>query len=125
MNFFFKYIRSVVLLLKAGFYCSKQDSAKLNPNYTSSITAPNMDTTMFFGNWTMRDMIYGKPHNKTIIFEHINFYLPTRLPKKPLNQGNHFVEIRKLIFEGKRRGAALIPVEQSLREGYGERIRLF
>lgn len=71
------------------------------------------------GNGTMGAMVMGNPHDETIILNHALLYLPNSQPLPPIDQASRLAEIRSLILQGKYEEAAKIPVEQSLKEGYG------
>lgn len=87
-------------------------------SFTSWMPAPSFEQALLLGNGEMGAMVYGHPHNETIIINYGALYLPTTYPYKPVNQSVKLDEIRKLILEGNGTEAALIPVEQSKQEGY-------
>jgi hypothetical protein len=90
--------------------------------YSSWLPAPSPDQAMLLGNGEMGAMVFGNPHEETIIMNHAALYLPLSEPKKPINQAERLDEIRQLIVEGKGAEAAKIPVEISLNEDYGGQI---
>jgi alpha-L-fucosidase 2 len=67
----------------------------------------------------MGAMVFGYPHNETIILNHAGLYMPSTEPMKPIDQASRLGEIRNLLFEGKYQEAAEIPVEMGMKEGYG------
>ncbi len=92
-----------------------RDPAK---SFTSWMPAPSFEQALLLGNGEMGAMVYGHPHNETIIINHGALYLPTTYPFKPIDQASRLTEIRNLIHEGNGTEAALIPVELSKEEGY-------
>ncbi|AKD02092.1 glycoside hydrolase N-terminal domain-containing protein [Pontibacter korlensis] len=87
--------------------------------FSSWLPAPNWEHALLSGNGTMGAMVMGHPHDETVILNHALLYLPATEPKFPIDQASRLPEIRQLIMEGKYEEAAKIPVEQSLKEGYG------
>ncbi len=87
--------------------------------YSSWLPAPTFDDAMLLGNGTMGAMVLGHPQDETIIINHSSLYLPTSLPKQPIDQAGLLDDIRSLLLEGKGTEAAKLPVEQSMKEGYG------
>lgn len=88
--------------------------------FVSWMPAPSWEEGLLSGNGTIGAVVYGKPHDETIIFNHALLYLPNRIPKQPIDQASRLTEIRQLLAEGKYTEAAKIPVDQSMIEGYGE-----
>lgn len=107
----------------AGIQASN-GKADYNPlkGFSSWLPAPSPDHAMLLGNGEMGAMVFGHPHQETIIMNHAALYLPLSAPIKPINQKSRLDEIRKLILEGKATDAANIPVEISMQEGYGGQI---
>jgi len=66
----------------------------------------------------MGALVFGYPHEETIIVSHSSIYMPLGEPKQPIDQYSRLTEIRRLLMDGKGREAAKIPVEQSFLEGY-------
>jgi len=88
--------------------------------FVSWMPAPSWEEGLLSGNGTIGAVVYGKPHDETIILNHALLYLPNRIPQQPIDQASRLAEIRKLLAEGKYTEAAKIPVDQSMIEGYGE-----
>jgi hypothetical protein len=88
--------------------------------FVSWMLAPSWEEGLLSGNGTIGAVVYGKPHDETIILNHALLYLPNRVPQQPIDQASRLAEIRKLLAEGKYTEAAKIPVDQSMIEGYGE-----
>ncbi|HAM98846.1 MAG TPA: alpha-L-fucosidase [Marinilabiliales bacterium] len=86
--------------------------------FTIWMPAPSFEQALLLGNGEMGAMVFGHPHNETIIVNHCALYLPTTYPFKPIDQAGRLTEIRELLLRGKGTEAALIPVEQSKQEGY-------
>jgi len=80
--------------------------------------APIWEDASLLGNGEMGAMVFGKPHDETIIINHCALYMPTTFPFKPIKMYPLLPEIKQLILEGKGSEATLIPVEESLKEGY-------
>lgn len=83
--------------------------------------APNWEDALLSGNGAIGIMVFGEPHDETIIVNHALNYLPLRVPQQPIEQASLMPEIRSLLAEGKYEEAAMIPVDQSMKEGYGEK----
>jgi hypothetical protein len=109
----------LLVLIPCAVFGQTPSSNPGSKGYTSWLPAPNADQAMLLGNGTMGAMVFGHPHNETIILNHADLYLPTGLPKHPIDQYSRLTEIRQLILDGLGEKAAKIPVEQSLIEGYG------
>ncbi len=86
--------------------------------FTSWLPAPSWDHALLSGNGTMGAMVFGYPHEETIIINHSSLYMPVYPSKKPVNQASRLNDIRKLCLDGKFEEAAKIPVELSKEEGY-------
>lgn len=82
--------------------------------------APSWEDALLSGNGTMGAMVFGEPHDETIIVNHALNHMPVRVPLLPIDQASRMEEIRSLLAEGKYAEAAQIPVDQSLTEGYKE-----
>lgn len=100
----------------------QQMEPSLQKGYTSWLPATSPDQAMLLGNGEMGAMVFGHPHEETIIMNHAALYLPLSKPKTPIHQSERLDEIRQLIMERKGSEAAKIPVEISLKEGYGGQI---
>ncbi|GGK64917.1 glycoside hydrolase N-terminal domain-containing protein [Rufibacter glacialis] len=87
--------------------------------FASWLPAPSWEHALLSGNGAMGAMVIGNPHDETIILNQAQLYLPATEPKPPIDQASRLDEIRSLILQGKGEEAAKIPVEQSLKEGYG------
>lgn len=74
---------------------------------------------MLCGNGTMGAMIYGNPHDETIIVNHALLYLPNTEPLKPIDQISILDEIRQAGLDGDFKKASRLPYELALKEGYG------
>lgn len=83
--------------------------------------APNWEDALLSGNGIMGTMVFGEPHNETVILNHAQSFLPLRVPIPPINQAALMDTIRLLLSQEKYEEAAMIPVEQSLKEGYEEK----
>ena len=88
--------------------------------FVSWMPAPIWEDALLSGNGTIGVMVYGKPHDETIILNHALCFLPNRMPKHALDQASRLSEIRALLAQNKFEEAAQIPVEQSMIEGFGE-----
>ncbi|WP_207435500.1 glycosyl hydrolase family 95 catalytic domain-containing protein [Sabulibacter ruber] len=87
--------------------------------FVSWLPAPSWEHALLSGNGAMGAMVMGNPHDETIILNQAQLYLPVTEPRPPIDQASRLAEIRSLILEGKYQEAAKIPVEQSMKEGYG------
>ncbi|WP_205503650.1 glycosyl hydrolase family 95 catalytic domain-containing protein [Rufibacter psychrotolerans] len=108
------------LLLRAATAFSQADPfATPKKGFASWLPAPAWEHALLSGNGTMGAMVMGNPHEETIILNHALLYLPASEPLPPIDQASRLPQIRSLILQGKYEEAARIPVEQSLKEGYG------
>ena len=87
--------------------------------FSSWLPASSWEHAMLTGNGTMGALVFGYPHNETIILNHAQLYMPSAEPLQPIDQAGLLDEIRNLLFEGRYVEATKIPVEISLKEGYG------
>ncbi|MFB9863870.1 glycosyl hydrolase family 95 catalytic domain-containing protein [Rufibacter immobilis] len=117
--------RSVLLLLFALVFRTTLVLGQADPfqvpkkGFASWLPAPAWEHALLSGNGAMGAMVMGNPHDETIILNQAQLYLPATEPKPPIDQASRLAEIRALILQGKYEEAAKIPVEQSLKEGYG------
>jgi alpha-L-fucosidase 2 len=112
----------VILLLVCAIYGvngQEPDFKAPERGFTSWLPASSWENALLAGNGTMGAMVFGYPHDETIILNHAKLYMPSTEPMKPIDQAGRLDEIRKLLFEGKYQEAAKIPVEISMQEGYG------
>ncbi|MGV3541373.1 MAG: glycosyl hydrolase family 95 catalytic domain-containing protein [Rufibacter sp.] len=108
------------LLLSQGSALAQTDPiAAPKKGFASWLPAPTWEHALLSGNGAMGAMVMGNPHDETIILNQAQLYLPATEPKPPIDQASRLAEIRALILQGKYEEAAKIPVEQSLKEGYG------
>jgi hypothetical protein len=114
-----------LLLFVIGFFVSMAVQAQpfTHPDhgFVSWKPAPRWEDALLSGNGTMGTLMFGEPHDETIIVNHALSYLPQRVPLQPIDQASRLAEIRALLARGKFVEAARIPVEQSMKEGYGEK----
>ncbi len=108
-----------VLLLVIAMSAYSQTTFKGIVNWQP---APNFNDASLIGNGDMGAMVMGSPYDETIIVSQHNIFLPINMPPKPIDQLSRLDEIRRLIKSGNGTAAAEIPVEQSLKEGYGGQI---
>ena len=113
-------IFSAFLLVRCGTPPS-QGFENPDHGFVSWKPAPNWEDALLSGNGTMGAMVFGVPHEETVIVNHALHYLPHSIPPEPIDQASHLKEIRELLAEGKYREAAGIPVDQSMKEGYGKK----
>lgn len=109
------------MFLSISLY-GEEPSKYTTKGYHSWLPAPEASQGMLIGNGTMGAIVFGHPHDETIILSHSSIYLPLRQPLQPIHQASRLTEIRALIMEGKGVEAAKIPVELSTEEGYGGQI---
>jgi alpha-L-fucosidase 2 len=119
----YTYISVIVLLQLFSCNITGQQSV-INPftSISSWLPATQPENALLQGNGEMAALVYGHPHNETIILSHCDLYLPLSQPLLPINQADKLEEIRKLILEGKGTEAAQIPVDISMDEGYDGQI---
>ncbi|WP_245531796.1 glycosyl hydrolase family 95 catalytic domain-containing protein [Anaerophaga thermohalophila] len=126
-----KHLKIISAFLKASciFFiislvgCQSAHQRFENPcqGFVSWKPAPAWDEALLSGNGTMGAMVFGNPHEETVIVNHALHYLPNWIPQQPIDQASRLKEIRSLLSEGKYREAARVPQEQSMIEGYGEK----
>jgi hypothetical protein len=104
-----------------GVTAVAQPFEKPEHGFVSWKPAPDWESALLSGNGTMGAMVFGDPHQETVVVNHALHYLPNWVPLQPIDQASRLDEIRSLIAEGKYRKAAEVPVDQSIKEGYGEK----
>lgn len=117
-----KSIISLLFLILIPVIALSQLPGFKNPErgFVSWKPAPVWEDALLSGNGTIGAMVFGKPHEETIILNHARCYLPMRTPPKPINQASRLAEIRDLMAQGKFVEATRIPVEQASKEGFSE-----
>lgn len=110
------------LLLTLPFLLWSQPKEFTHPKrgFVSWKPAPVWEDALLSGNGTIGAMVFGKPHDETIILNHALCYLPLSQPVKPINQASRLAEIRDLLAQGKFVEASRIPVEQARQEGIND-----
>ena len=89
--------------------------------FTSWLPAYAWQDALLLGNGTYGAMVYGNPHDETIILNHASLFLPSLPPTvKTINQFSRLDEIRKLMLEGKFVEATRVPIEIAKEEGYND-----
>ena len=88
--------------------------------FASWLPAPTWEHALLSGNGTMGAMVFGNPHEETIILNHSSLYLPQQKSDHPIDQASRLAEIRKLMLEGKFDDATKIPVEIRKQQGYSD-----
>ena len=120
-----KYIRFslgfVVLLWAGAQSVGGQGFSVPERGFVSWKPAPQWEDALLSGNGEVGTLVFGEPHDETIIINHALNHMPVRVPLPPINQASRLEEIRALIAQGRYGEAAAIPVAQSMAEGYGEK----
>lgn len=120
-----KYIRFslgfVVLLWAGAQSVGGQGFPVPERGFVSWKPAPQWEDALLSGNGEVGTLVFGEPHDETIIINHALNHMPVRVPLPPINQASRLEEIRALIVQGRYDEAAAIPVAQSMAEGYGEK----
>lgn len=88
--------------------------------FASWLPAPNWEHALLSGNGTLGAMVFGNPHEETIILNHSSLFLPQQKSDRPIDQASRLEEIRKLMLEGKFDEATKIPVEIRKQQGYSD-----
>ncbi len=103
--------------------CTKSIDLSMVPErgFYSTRPAKKWEESLVTGNGTMGIMVEGNPFSERIVFNHALLYLPLYPTLKPVSQGDHLDEIRKLTLEGKYAEASKLVVELSHSEGYGRK----
>jgi len=116
-------IRTAVLVAATGCVMMPAGFADSAPapvrGFTGWTPAATWEEAMLSGNGTVGAMVFGRPHDETIILNHARLYLPATDPMKPIDQAGRLGEIRELLRDGRFVEASRIPVGISLEEGYG------
>jgi len=119
-----RFLRNIclgLLIVIIGATAVAQPFEKPEHGFVSWKPAPDWESALLLGNGTMGAMVFGDPHQETVVVNHALHYLPNWVPLQPINQASRLDEIRSLLSEGKYRKAAEVPVDQSMKEGYGEK----
>ncbi|UII24609.1 glycoside hydrolase N-terminal domain-containing protein [Fulvivirga maritima] len=88
--------------------------------FTSWLPAPNWEHGLLTGNGTMGALVFGNPHEETIILSHGQLFLPRERSEQLFDQSSRMEEIKQLIKAGKYEEAAKIPVDIRKAEGYAD-----
>ncbi|MBL6447182.1 glycoside hydrolase N-terminal domain-containing protein [Fulvivirga sp. 29W222] len=118
-----KKVGSMILLtLMAGSVVLAQNTWFKAPErgITSWKPAPNWEHGLLSGNGTMGAIVFGDPHEETIILNHDQLYVPREQSSELINQAERLEEIRELIKNGQYEEAAKIPVEIRKAAGYND-----
>jgi hypothetical protein len=113
-------LTSLILVFLIGLNVWSQGFDKPEHGFVSWKPAPTWEDALLSGNGTVGTMVFGEPHDETIIVNHALNHMPLRVPLLPIDQASRLAEIRGLLADGKYAEAAQIPVEQSRLEGYEE-----
>jgi alpha-L-fucosidase 2 len=121
-----KRIINIIALLLLYISCSAAAKIDLSSipakGFKSMVPASDWTKSLLSGNGIMGAMVMGYPYSDTIIVNHALLYRPQTAPRKPVSQGAHLDEIRKLMLEGDYQGAADYIVKLSKSEGYSSKI---
>lgn len=121
-----KRVLYVAALLVLSMTCNALTKIDLNSipakGFKSAVPAPDWTQSLLSGNGTMGAMIMGYPYSDTIIVNHALLYKPQTAPKRPVSQGAHLDEIRKMMLSGNFQDAADFIVKLSKTEGYRSKI---
>jgi alpha-L-fucosidase 2 len=118
---YFKAFFLLLLMIMVGTVVFSQTFEKPEHGFVSWKPAPDWESALLSGNGTLGAMVFGDPHQETVIVNHALHYLPNWIPLQPIDQASRLEEIRSLLAEGKYRKAAEVPVDQSMKEGYEEK----
>lgn len=88
--------------------------------FVSWLPAASWEHSLLTGNGTMGALVFGNPHDETIILSHGALYLPQKRSTKPFEQASQLELIRKLMLEGKFDEATKIPVKLREEQGYDD-----
>ena len=103
-----------VLLEQACISASRPDR-----EFMSWTPATKWEEALLAGNGVMGALVFGRPHDETIILSHAKLYLPASDRVRPIDQSGHLDEIRRFMLDGRYAEAAQIPVDLGMEEGYG------
>lgn len=90
--------------------------------FTSWLPAASADDALLLGNGIMGSMVYGQPHNETIILNHTDLYMPLSIPVQPIEQHKVLDEIKVLLLEGNGTAPEKIPLELCKEAGFNGKL---
>lgn len=97
--------KSTLLFAQTGLFQAPERG------FTSWLPAPNWDHGLLSGNGTMGALVFGHPHDETIIMSQSQLYLPQEKSDELIDQASRLEEIRDLIRAGQYVEATKIPVQ--------------
>lgn len=111
----------VILLFTTLSAFSQQDYFETpTRGFVSWLPAATWEHSLLTGNGTVGALVFGNPHDETIILSHGALYLPQKRSTKPFEQASQLEVIRKLMLEGKFDEATRIPVKLREEQGYDD-----
>lgn len=110
----------LLILISLSFKTFAQDDYFKRPSrgFTSWLPAATWEHCLLTGNGTIGALVFGNPHDETIILSHGTLYLPRQRSARPFQQYQHLEEIRQLMLAGKFAEATKIPVMLREEQGY-------
>jgi alpha-L-fucosidase 2 len=116
--------KRIVLAIVGGcllcFHAMAQSWQAPERGFTSWQPAPNWEHALLSGNGEMGALVFGHPHEETIILSHAELYLPREMSDSLIDQAAHLEEIRSLIENGNYEEATKIPVQLRKESGYDD-----
>lgn len=89
--------------------------------FYSERPARTWEESLVTGNGIMGVMVAGRPYSESVVINHALLYLPLYAPLKPVSQGAHLEEIRRMMLNGQYDEASRFVVDLSHQEGYGRK----
>jgi alpha-L-fucosidase 2 len=118
--------KALLIILMYGYCTATIAQTDSNSTYTKGFTswlpAASADDALLLGNGTMGAMVYGLPHNETIILNHADLYMPLRIPEQPIKQYKVLGEIKDLLFEGNGTEAEKVPLALCKEAGFNGKL---
>ncbi len=93
-------------------------SAATERGFTSKAPAATWEQALVSGNGIHGAMVFGVPHDETVIINHGRLYMPLHKPLPPPETASILPEIRRHMADGEFQKAADIVVELANRNGY-------
>ncbi len=118
-------MKKSLLILLLYSYCTAiiaQTDSTNTKGFTSWLPAASANDALLLGNGTMGAMVYGLPHNETIILNHADLYMPLRIPEQPIEQYKALGEIKDLLFEGNGTEAEKVPIALCKEAGFNGKL---
>ena len=109
------------IFLAMGLNAHEQSYDIPQRGFVSTIPATKWENALLSGNGKYGAMVFGQPIDETIILNHAQLFMPLHEPLPPVSQGEHLIEICKMLAAGQYQQAADFVVELGKNEGYSNK----